>query len=71
MVTTTEATTGTDSRHIYWQLIAPGAVLLLLGLRLAGDDGPAPQASIIGMVAVGGVLLLVGLVRSFGMKPRR
>ena len=68
METTTEATTGTDSRHIYWQLIAPGAVMLILGARMTD---PTPTGFRVFLVAVGGVLLLVGLVRSFGMKPRR
>ena len=55
----------TEGRRTHWQLIAPGAVLLLLGLRM-GD--PTPTGVLIALVVIGGGLLLTGLIRSFGMR---
>ncbi|MDO5534113.1 MAG: hypothetical protein Q4F65_05630 [Propionibacteriaceae bacterium] len=53
---------------IEWRLIAPGAVLLLLGLINAGrmDDPGAfmPRWVVLGAVAIGGALLLLGVIRT-------
>ena len=54
---------------IAWKLIAPGAVLLLLGLINAGRiDDPStftPTWAVALFIAVGGGLLLLGLVQTF------
>lgn len=58
----------TSRRRIEWQLVGPGAVLLLLGLvnAIATADGPAYSSEwgMVACVAIGGLLLVTAAVRA-------